>query len=60
MHMNPVERRYTYRIDDPGGTEDGKVLTFGSGSPPMRARELFTLANGRLVWIEHVRPAVQS
>jgi hypothetical protein len=52
-------RRYAYRIEDPGGPQHGELLTFGPGSPPMSARERFTLANGRLVWIEYVGPAVQ-
>ena len=46
------ERRYSYRIVDPGGPEDGRILSIGPSSPPLFGREPFQLADGRMVHIE--------
>ena len=48
------ERRHIYRIESPGTPEHGRTLTFGTDSPAMFARDRFTLADGRMVWIEYV------
>ena len=48
------ELRHIYRIAAPGTPEHGRMLTFGPATPPMFARDRFTLADGRMVWIEYV------
>lgn len=53
------ERRYEYRIEDPGGPQDGEAVVFGQNSPTMNARERFQLADGRIVWVRFER-TVQS
>ena len=50
------ERRYAYRIDAPGRTEHGRVITFGPASPRMYQREAFTLADGTVVYMDYVGP----
>jgi hypothetical protein len=51
-----MKTRYQYRVEDPGTPEHGTMLVFGAATPPMFARERFTLASGRLTWIEYVGP----
>jgi hypothetical protein len=53
--MFPDERRYLYTIVDPGGPEDGRIISFGASSPPLFSREPFQLADGRMVHIEFAR-----
>jgi hypothetical protein len=49
--------RHQYRIEDPGGPQDGEFLEFdGATSPGMYARERFQLRDGRMVWMAYEGP----
>jgi hypothetical protein len=54
------ERRYVYEIDAPGRPEHGTRFETGPNTPPMYAREPFTLGDGTLAHCNFVGVAAAT